>query len=107
MTLPVFEEVFEGGRGENKEKRKDRDLLVEGVDGRNPVEDDNEEKVDVCHPVELFKEVFWEECQGSVLGGGHLVTGVLAGLTTVQNHNPLICSSHSSHPPLYEFRPLR
>ena len=69
MTLPVFEEVFEGGRGENKEKREDRYLLVEGIDGRNPVEDDNEEKVDVCHPMELFKEVFWEEGEGSVLGG--------------------------------------
>ena len=63
MPLSVFKEVFEGGGGENKEKRKDRDLLVEGIDGRNPVEDDNEEKVDVRHSMELFKEVFREECQ--------------------------------------------
>ena len=101
MTLPVLVEVFEAGRGENEEKRKDGNLLVKGVDGRDPVEDDNEEKVDVCHPVELFKEVFRKEGKGSVFGGGHLVTSVLARVTTstcAHNHNPITFPGHSFAP---------
>ena len=98
MTLPVLVKVFETGRGEDEEERKDGNLLVKGVDGGNPVEDDDEEKVYVRHPVELFKEVFREEGEGSVFGSGYLVASILARVTTAHNHNPITLPGHSFAP---------
>lgn len=57
QVTPVFESIFQSGDRQHKNKRNHGDFFPKGLNGRHPIEDNNEEKVNVCQAVELLKEV--------------------------------------------------
>ena len=72
----VLEEIFDGGDDEDEDDGDHGDLLAKGVDGRHPVEEDDEEKVEVCKAVELLEQVPGYEAEQGVLGGADPVVEV-------------------------------
>ena len=68
VPSPVLEEVFDGGDDEDEDDGDHGDLLAKGVDGGHPVEEDNEEKVEVGKAVELLEQVPGNEAEQGVLG---------------------------------------
>ncbi len=57
VASPVFKNVFDGGHAEHEDDWHHRDLFAESVDGRNPIEQHDEEEVEVGEPVKLFEQV--------------------------------------------------
>ena len=73
---PVLKEVFDGGDDEDEDDGDHGDLLAKGIDGRHPVEEHNEEKIEVCKAVELLEQVPGYEAEQGVLGGADPVVEV-------------------------------
>ena len=75
-SSPIFKDVFNGSHSQHEYHRQHGDLLPKGVDGRDPVEKDNEEKIEIGEPVELLEEVLGQEAEHGVLCGPDVVVGV-------------------------------
>ena len=76
VSPPVLEQIFDSGDNEDEDDGDHGDLLAEGIDGRHPVEEDDEEKVEVCKAMELFEKVPGNETEQGVLGGADPVVEV-------------------------------
>ena len=76
VPSPVLEDVLDGGDGEHEDDGEHGDLLAEGVDRGHPVQEDDEEEVEVGESVKLLEEVLREEAEHRVLGGADVVVEV-------------------------------
>jgi hypothetical protein len=73
VSAPVLEGILDGGDSKHKRDWDHSNFLAKRVDGWEPVEQHDKQKIKVGHSVELLEEVFWEERQYRVLGGAHFV----------------------------------
>lgn len=64
----VLEGILDGRHAQNKDDRDHGHFLAESTHGRDPIEQDDEEEVEVCETVELLQEVLGDEGKRSVLG---------------------------------------
>ena len=67
---------LDGRDAEDEDDGDHGDFLAESRDGRNPVEQHDEQEVEVGEAVELFQQVLGHERQRRVLGGADAVVGV-------------------------------
>ena len=68
VPTSVLKEVLDCCHDEDEDDRDHGDLLAKGVDGRHPVEQDDEEEVEVGKAVELLEQVPGNEAEQGVLG---------------------------------------
>lgn len=86
VPAPVFEDVLDGRHTENEDDRHHGDLLAEGVDSRDPVEQNDEEEVEVGESVKLLEQVLRQEREDGVLRGADEVVGVSTVRMLVGRH---------------------
>ena len=68
VPTSVLKEILHCCHDEDEDDRDHGDLLAKGVDGRHPVEQDDEEEVEVGKAVELLEQVPGNEAEQGVLG---------------------------------------
>merc|ERR1719234_2981054 len=76
ISPSVLKEIFDSGDDEDEDDGDHGDLLAKGVDGWHPVEEDDEEKVEVGKAMELLKQVPGYEAEQGVLGGANPIVQV-------------------------------
>jgi len=99
VPAPVFKGVLDGGHPQHKGDGDHGDFLAESVDGREPIEQHDKQKVKVRHTMELLEQVFGKERQHSVLGGSHMVAGehMVGVLLGRRVHGHRVIRHHHSH----------
>lgn len=68
ISSVVFKSIFDGDDSENHQQRNHGDFLLKGLNDWHPVEQRQEQEVEVGSPVELLEKVHGDERQKSVLG---------------------------------------
>jgi len=101
VSASVLKSVLDGGNSEHEGNWDHGDLFAKGVDGREPVEQHDEQKVKVGHSVELLEQVLGQERQHSVLGGPDFVARehVIRMLRGWRVHRHSVVRNHHPHLP--------
>jgi len=77
-SSPILEEILYGRHSQDEEHRYHGHLLAKGTDFRHPVEQDDEDEVQVSHSMELLQQVLRYEREQRVLRRPYLVAHKLS-----------------------------
>lgn len=75
FATSILEQILDCCNSQDKEYWDHGHLLPKGIDGRKPVQKDNEYEVQIGHTMELLEEILRYEGEQSVLGSTYLIAG--------------------------------
>ena len=83
MTYNILVRLLQSGNSQYETKRQHTGPWGKRRNTRNERDDDNQQKITICHSTELFEQVLRDKRQGRVLGSSDEIRRQLSSISTM------------------------